>query len=67
MIRTFKKTFWNGNDWEIMNFYEFKQDHEIEDWLKSHYGKTHYGHKWWSTFNSIVMNEKIYIHWKLCE
>jgi len=65
MIRSFKKTFWNGNDWETMNFYELKQDIKTIDWCKKHYMKKH--DIWYTTFGSIVMNEKVYIHWKLCE
>jgi len=67
MIRTFKKTFWNQKEWEIMNFYEMKQEIQTVEWAKSHYGNTHYSKTWWVTHNNIVMNEKIYIHWKLCE
>lgn len=66
MIRTFKKAYWNGSDWETMNFYELKGEVEIIEWLKEHYKKQYSG-TWWTTFNTVAMNEKIYIHWKLCE
>ena len=67
MIRTFKKTLWNGSDWITMNFYELKGDVKTIEWCKQHYSKTQYGGTWWTTFGSICMNEKIYIHWKLME
>lgn len=65
--RKFKKTLWNGTEWETMYFYELKQTTELLDWLQEHYKNKRYSNTWWTTFNSIAMNEKIYIHWKLCE
>ena len=66
MKRTFKKTLWNGVEWEIINFYELDGlDFKIVDWCKSHYKRKH--DTWYTTFSTIVMSEKIYIHWKLCE
>lgn len=67
MIRTFKKTFWNGSEWETMKFYELKGEVKTIEWLSTHYKKPVYSQTWWTTFNTIAMNEKIYIHWKLCE
>lgn len=70
-FREFKKTFWNGSEWEIAKFYEIRkrtdQLKNIKDWLENKYGKPCYGKTFWITFNGIVMHEKIYTHWKLCE
>lgn len=66
MIRSFKKAIWNESDWETITFYELKQDYKIIQWCQKHYGKSLHT-KWYPTFSGIVMNEKIYIHWKLIE
>lgn len=70
-FRTFKKRMWNGNDWETIIFYEMKKPasdrQKINEWLTTHYSSAIYSKTWWETWDGIIMNEKIYIHWKLCE
>lgn len=39
----------------------------IQQWLSEHYGPSKYGVTWWSTFTSVCMHDKIYVHWKLCQ
>ena len=65
--RSFKKTSWNGVDWETMQYFELELDQKLMTWCELHYNRPKYTRTWWSTHNSIVINEKIYVHWKLCE
>lgn len=34
-------------------------------WFVRHYGNAVYGQTWWTTIDSIVMEERIYTHWAL--
>ena len=68
-FRKLKKTVPIGDgNWEERVFYEIKpMKRETIDWLTTHYGRLSYQNTWWSTHTSVVMNDKIYTHWKLCE
>ena len=68
-FRKLKKTVPIGNgDWEERIFYEIKPLKSSHvNWLTEQYGRMRYQHTWWSTHTSIVMSDKIYTHWKLCE
>jgi hypothetical protein len=35
--------------------------------IKTYPLESGYMKSWWQTRNTVVMTEKIYIHWKLCE
>lgn len=70
-FREFKKTHWTGLAWEVSKFYEMKKSSndlaKIKEWLQKNYNEPIYSKTWWFTFDGIVMHEKIYTHWKLCE
>lgn len=70
-FRKFKKIVWNGTEWETVFFYEMKKSEkerrEISDWLTEHYNRAVYTKTWWVTWDGVVMSEKVYVHWKLCE
>ena len=70
-FREFKKSLWNGSAWEVIKFYELKkpssEKSKINNWLTEHYKGPQYSRTWWETWDGIVMHEKIYVHWKLCE
>jgi hypothetical protein len=57
--------------WETVKFYQVKGDniankmHDQTSLLTQLYGESEYPKTWWITHNSICMNEKIYVHWKL--
>ena len=70
-FRKFKKTVSIYGDWEDRVFYEITRfpmgRSQTSLWLQEHYGHYRYADTWWTTFNGICMNEKIYTHYKLVE
>jgi hypothetical protein len=70
-FRKFKKTVSVDNAWEDRVFYEITRfpmgRQNTIDWLLEHYHDRVYAGTWWTTVNGIVMNEKIYTHYKLME
>lgn len=70
-FRTLKKSVWNGKEWEVYIFHEMKkkesEKRKIVEWLQEHYGRSGYVKTWWTTFDSVVMRDIIYTHWKLLE
>ena len=68
-----KKKIWNNNVWEDVTYVLMPATSDIEKWCKQHYGdspRTMYGSMsdtWKRNFDSIIMTEKVYIHYKLCE
>lgn len=70
-FRKFKKTIPLDGKWEDRVFYEIKTNnkewHNAIKWCNKHYGGQSYTDTWWSTNNAVIMNEKIYIHYKLME
>lgn len=70
-FRKFKKTVPLDGDWEDRVFYEITRfpmgRQNTIDWLLEHYHNKVYADTWWVTVNGIVMNEKIYTHYKLME
>jgi len=71
-FRTFKKTVPVDNGWEDRVFYAITKVRTSDmnqaiDWCKKHYGERRYSDTWWYTHGEVIMNEKIYIHYKLME
>lgn len=67
-FRKLKKTVPFNGGWEERTFYEIRPASiSTLDWLHNNYGGYSYQNTWWSTHNSIVMRDKIYTHWKLCQ
>jgi len=70
-FRKLKKTILVDNVWEDRVFYEITQfpmgRQNTMSWLSKTYGQFKYSDTWWTTVNGIVMNEKIYTHYKLME
>lgn len=67
-FRKLKKTVPSNGGWEERTFYEVRPASiSTLDWLHNNYGGHSYQNTWWSTHNSIVMRDKIYTHWKLCQ
>ncbi len=70
-FRKIKKTVSLNGIWEERIFYEIKENDTkrrlMEDWLTQHYGRAAYTITWWKTHTSVVMCDKIYTHWRLCE
>lgn len=70
-FRKFKKTVPLNGGWEDRVFYEIKKPtrelHHSIEWCEKNYGGRRYSDTWWNTQEAIIMNEKIYIHYKLIE
>jgi hypothetical protein len=62
-----KKTINLGNEWQEVVFIQCKKTEPATEWLKEKYPNHGYLKDWWTTYNHVIMNEKVYIHWKLCE
>jgi hypothetical protein len=62
-----KKKIWRGNQWEEHKFYRLYGDSKLEDWCKEKFGQPQYQGSWFRISRYIVLNEKTYMFWKLCE
>ena len=40
---------------------------ELEEWCRKHYKEPRYLGPWFKVSGYIVLDEKTYVHWKLCE
>jgi hypothetical protein len=40
---------------------------ELENWCREHYKQPRYLGPWFKVSGFIVLDEKTYVHWKLCE
>lgn len=40
---------------------------ELEKWCRQHYKEPRYLGPWFKVSGFIVLDEKTYVHWKLCE
>ena len=67
-FRKLKKIVPDGNNgWEERIFYATtKNVVDACTWLEEKYGKQKYSDTWWMVRGSIIMSEKIYIHYSLC-
>jgi hypothetical protein len=69
-FRKIKKTVSVNGVWEEKIFImltDGSNRHNIQQWLKDHYGPGVYGETWWATFTSVCMLDKIYTHYILCQ
>jgi len=73
-IQMITKKFWDEKekDWVDKKFVriwnttsEVRKGYLDVSWFVKHYGSPIYGHNWWTAFDSIVMEERIYTHWAL--
>lgn len=46
---------------------QFTGKSKLEEWCYETYGKPQYLKAWFKTHSDIVLDEKVYTHWKLCE
>ena len=72
-VRKIKKSISVNGVFEEHNFYMITAyigswtRASLSEWCEKHYGKPSYLNTYWLAFDNICMNEKIYVHWKLCE
>jgi hypothetical protein len=69
-----KKKIWQNNEWVDKTFIRLlPHDHnkyggsEMEKWCHEHYGAPKFQGAWFKASNYILMDEKTYVHYKLCE
>lgn len=71
-----KKIVLKNNIWETVTFIRipvhgvdrlYKGSSDIEQWCYKHYGNPTYLGSWCKVTNHIIMEDKTYVHWKLCE
>jgi len=70
-----KKIQINGN-WEEVQFIRIpvwgtdrlvKGSSELEKWCYEHYSDPVYLGRWYKISGHIILDERTYVHWKLCE
>lgn len=61
-----KRLFING-EWQEQLFIQCDWSRNLEFWLREKYPNQGYLKDWWKTNNRVTMNDKVYVHWKLCE
>lgn len=61
-----KKLFING-EWQEQLFIQSDWSRNLENWLREKYSNQGYLKDWWMTSKRVTMNDKVYVHWKLCE
>lgn len=76
-IKIKKKMLSPANVWEDRTFIKlpkrnsdrFSNKDDIENWCREHYGAPKYQGSWWvlPTAGYVILDEKVYVHWKLCE
>ena len=68
-----KKKIQVGNEWEDRMFIripiqpERLGPGELENWCRKYYKEPRYLGSWFKVSGFIVLDEKTYVHWKLCE
>ena len=69
-----KKKIWQDNEWVDKTFIRFlPKDYnayggsEMEKWCRQHYGEPRFQGPWYKVSGYILMDDKTYVHWKLCE
>lgn len=62
-----KKKMFVGGEWQDQVFIQVDWTNEIGKWLREKYPNPGYLKDWWQTGNRVTMNDKVYVHWKLCE
>jgi hypothetical protein len=61
-----KQMFINGQ-WQEQIFIQCDWSKALETWLWEKYPNKGYLKDWWLTSKRVTMNDKVYVHWKLCE
>lgn len=68
-----KKKIQVGHDWEDRMFIRIPigpdrlGPGELENWCRKHYKEPKYLGNWFKVSGFIILDEKTYVHWKLCE
>ena len=71
-----KKKIQVGNEWEDRMFIRIpvygadrlvRGESELEKWCREHYGEPKYLSNWFKVSGYIILDEKTYVHLKLCE
>ena len=61
----------NKGGWEERTFIRVhvgeSSSSELEKWCRDHYKHPRYLGPWFKVSGYIVLDEKTYVHWKLCE
>ena len=65
--RKIKKKIFINNEWQEQIFIQCNWTRALEDWLREKYPSQGYLKDWWLTGKRVTINDKVYVHWKLCE
>ena len=68
--RKIKKKIFINNEWQEQLFIQVDWSRALETWLREKYPENQgYLKVWWLTSHPkrVIINDKIYVHWKLCE
>jgi len=61
-----KKIFIDG-EWQEQLFIQVDWSRALETWLREKYPNSGYLKDWWLNGKRVTINDKVYVHWKLCE
>lgn len=45
----------------------YSESSELEDWCRTHYKNPQYLGRWFKIDGYIILDDRTYVHWKLCE
>jgi hypothetical protein len=65
--RKIRKKIFINNEWQEQIFIQVDWSRALETWLREKYPNQGYLKDWWLTSKRVTINDKIYVHWKLCE
>ena len=73
-VRKVKKMIWNNDEWEEKMFFRMLPPDgtkgrvsRMEQWCTERYGAPVLHGPWFKASSYIIMDEKTYVFWKLCE
>ena len=62
-----KKKILIDGEWQEQVFIQVDWSRALETWLREKYPNQGYLKDWWMTGKGVTINDKVYVHWKLCE
>lgn len=68
-----KKIVNNNGEWEHRTYIRIPVQadrhgpSELENWCRQHYKEPKYLGNWFKVSGFVILDEKTYVHWKLCE
>lgn len=58
---------YDGYRWVKAKFVRIEATTTLLNWLQDNYGTAKFQSTYWTDWNYVTMNDKIYVHWMLCK